>query len=208
MDNFKGNPNVGREKKSTPSEKSLAPVTNNVIVKKETEVKKFAKNFISEDVKSVKGHVFMNVIVPGIQRLLSEGIKSAVDGIIYGVRGIRNETIGARNISYSTYYDRNRVSYGSTGLPPVPSSAYTKSNVYSANEVEFIDRGEAEEVLFRLKEEIERYGLVSIGDFYDLIGQKHYHTDLKYGWRDLRDAEVVRARDRYRINFPKIIPLE
>lgn len=211
MNDFKGNSNVIKNQSNTPiSEKNITPITSNVTVKKETEVKKFAKQFISEDAKSVKGHIFMSVVVPGIQRLLSDVIKNTVDGIIYGIRGIRTDSGGTRNISYSNYYDRNRIvgNIGSTGLPILPPNVYAKSNVYSVNDVSFLDRGEAEEVLFRLREEIERYGMVSVGDFYDMISQKHVYTDLKYGWRDLRDAKVERVRDGYSILFPKITPLE
>ena len=207
MDGFKGNPNTAKTKQAAPVEKNITPITSQVTVKKETEVKKFARQFISDDAKSVKGYIFMSVIVPGIQRLLSDVIKNTVDGIIYGIRGIRPDRGNARNISYSSYYDRNTIGINS-GIPTIPTSMYAKSNVYSVNDVIFYDRGEAEETLLRLREEIERYGMVSVGDFYDLISQKHVYTDLKYGWRDLREAEVVRVRDGYAIRFPKIIPLE
>ena len=92
----------------------------------------------------------MSVIVPGIQRLLSDVIKNTVDGIIYGIRGIRPDRGNARNISYSSYYDRNTIGANSN-IPTIPTSMYAKSNVYSVNDVIFYDRGEAEETLLRLR---------------------------------------------------------
>lgn len=201
MDEFKGNSNASKEKK-TEEPRKIDPITKQVIVKKESEIKKFKQQFFTEDAKSVKGHIFMSVIVPGIQRLISDVVKNGIDWLIYGVKGSGAQS-GVRNVSYSSYYDRNKQS-----APTIPNSAYNRSGIYAVNEVAFMDRGEAEEVLLRLREEVERYGMVSVADFYDMISQKHNYTDQKYGWRDLRDAEVIRVRDGYSIKFPKIIPLE
>lgn len=208
MDEFKGNSKIAKNNsEKEKNEKNTSPITNQVKVKKESEFKKFTRQFISEDADAVKGHIFSNVIVPGIQRLLSDMIKNTVDGIIYGIRGIRPDQTGMKNI-----YNYNRISSpyygGTTGIPQIPQNAYAKASIYSVNDVEFFDRGEAEQVLYSLREMIQRYGMVSVGDFYDLISQKHVYTDLKYGWRDLREAEVVRIRNGYQIKFPKIIPLE
>ena len=50
--------------------------------------------------------------------------------------------------------------------------------------------------------------MVSVLDFYDLVGLKTNQQDNKYGWRDLATASVVRVPDGYSINFPKIVVLE
>lgn len=203
MDEFKGNSNAAKEKNKPLEQKKIEPVTQQVLVKKESELKKFKQQFFTEDAKSVKGHIFMNVIVPGVQRLISDVVKNGIDWLIYGVKGSGSQSSGLRNVSYSSYYDRNKQT-----TPTIPNSAYNRSGVYAVNEVAFMDRGEAEEVLLRLREEVERYGMVSVADFYDMISQNHNYTNRKYGWRDLRDAEVIRVRDGYSIKFPKIIPLE
>ncbi len=208
MDNFEGNSNALKKKQNLPLEREkIASVTDQVSVKKEGEIKKFGRQFFTEDARSVKGHIFTDVVIPGIQRLLSDIVKNGIDWLIYGVRGSSQDRGGIRNVSYRDYSSYNRNS-GSSGLPTIPNSTYSRSNIYSFNEITFFDRGEAEEVLLRLREEVDRYGMVSVGDFYDMISQAHSYTDLKYGWRDLRDAEVVRAREGYSIRFPKVVPLE
>jgi len=204
MDEFKGNSNANKEKPASAAEpRKIEPVTQKVTVKPESELKKFKHQFFTEDAKSVKGHIFLSVIVPGIQRLLSDIVKNGIDWLIYGVKGSSSQS-GIKNVSYSNYYDRNK-----STAPSVPSSAYhNKSTIYAVNDVSFLDRGEAEEVLMRLREEADRYGMVSVADFYDMISQKHNYTDQKYGWRDLREAEIIRSRDGYSIRFPKILPIE
>lgn len=198
MDNFKGNSNA--TKKPAEREK-LKAITKNVVVKKESEFKKFKNNFFAEDVKTVKGQVFMDVIIPGIQRLFTDSVKTWVDILVYGAR-TRNKDSRVGNISYSSYYDRNRPEYNK-----IPQATYNK-NVFNFNEVVLFDRGEIEQVLMSLREQIDRYGMVSVADFYDTIGQSAPYTANKYGWRDLSDAEIDRVRDGYSINFPKATILE
>ena len=60
----------------------------------------------------------------------------------------------------------------------------------------------------RLKEAVERYGMVSVVDFYDCISQPSKYTDQKYGWRDLSSATVIRVNGGYSIQFPKVVPLD
>jgi len=194
MDIFKGN-NTSKES----LDKKIEPITKAVVVKKESEFMKMKRQFFTEDARSVKGHLIQNVIIPGIQRLISDAVKSGIDWFIYGVRG--SSPSGARNVSYSNYYDR-------TKPPSIPNSNYNKPNAYSINDVTFTDRGEAEGVLMQMRDVIVKYGMASIADFYDMIYQKHTFTDNKYGWRDLKDADIFRVRDGYSIRFPKITALE
>lgn len=197
MDSLKGNSNASKK----PEERNIKPITEQVNVRKESEAKKLKRQFFSEDAKTVKGHVFSTVIIPGIQRLISDIVKNGIDWMIYGTKTPTGRS-GIGNVSYSNYYDRQR------GAPTIPSSTYNRPNAYAVNEVSFFDRGEAEEVLLQLREQVDRYGMVSVADFYDMISQKHNYTDQKYGWRDLRTAEVIRVKDGYSIKFPKITPIE
>lgn len=192
-------------KDSKIGEKKILPITKNVTVKKESEFSKLKKQFFTEDVHSVKGYVLTNVIIPGIQRLLSDVVKNSIDWVIWGIKGNSNPS-GIRNVSYTSYYsNQNRQpSYQQQAM----QSASQTPGAYRVNEIIFNDRGEAEETLLRLKEEAERYGTVSVADFYDMVSIKHSFTDVKYGWSDLRSADIQRNRDGYSIRFPKVIVIE
>ncbi|MFU8786312.1 MAG: hypothetical protein ACNA7U_03615 [Candidatus Izemoplasmataceae bacterium] len=198
MDNYKGNSNAG--KKPVEREK-IETVTKNVSIKKESELKKFKKNFFAEDSKTVKGQVFMDVIVPGIQRLFTDSIKTWVDVLVYGSRRNNKDTRGG-NVSYASYYDRNK----GPEYNKIPQATYNK-NAFSFNDVVLFDRGEAENVLMSLREQLNKYGMVSVGDFYDSIGQSAPYTANNFGWRDLDDVGIDRVRNGYSINFPKATPL-
>ena len=69
-------------------------------------------------------------------------------------------------------------------------------------------RGEAEDVLSRMDELIDTYGVVSVADLYDLVGISCNYTDNKYGWTNLRNAEPVRVRDGYMLKLPKALPID
>ena len=67
--------------------------------------------------------------------------------------------------------------------------------------------GEIEEAVAEMEELIDMYQLVSVADFYDLVGVSGNYTDNKYGWTNVRNASVVRVRDGYMIKLPKALPL-
>lgn len=202
MEDFKGNPDTPENNNPRPS---MKPVTTNVVVKKESEVKKMGKRFFSEDAKTVGSHVVDTVLIPSLQKLLSDVVKGGIDWLIYGSKGSRPQT-GVGTISYGSYYSRNGI------VNPTP--VYTnpmlaqKPTLYAVNDVLIVDRGEAEEVLLRMKESINLYGMVSVGDFYDLVGQRASFTDQKWGWFDLRTADIIRVDGGFCIRFPKVQPIE
>ena len=77
---------------------------------------------------------------------------------------------------------------------------------YSGNDL--YSEGEAEDVLSRMDELIDTYGVVSVADLYDLVGISCNYTDNKYGWTNLRNAEPVRVRDGYMLKLPKALPID
>lgn len=203
MEDLKGNPNVVSERNNPKP--AMNAVTTNVIVKKDSEAKKIGKRFFAEDAKTVGSHVAESVIIPSLQKLLSDIVKGGIDWLIYGSKGSVPKT-GVGTISYGSYYSRGGIvnptpTYGNPMLSQKPS-------LYSVNDVIFADRGEAEEVLLRMKESIDSYGMVSVGDFYDLVGQRAVFTDQKWGWFDLKTADIIRVDGGFSIRFPRVQPIE
>ena len=204
MEEFKSNSNASKENQQNdiPAPKN-APVTTNVTA---INKKKFSfGNFFAADAKTVGQHVVETILVPSLQKLLSDSVKGAIDWFIYGSKGRPNPTSGPGTVSYWRNYQ----------VPTCGNSLYYQNNgpmqrpgVYSINDFKFQDRGDAEAVLMRMNEAIGRYGMVSVADFYDFIGQRCSFTDQKYGWYDLRAAQVIRYDDGFSIQFPKAQPIE
>ena len=78
---------------------------------------------------------------------------------------------------------------------------------YYVEEFVFESRGEATSVLEAMKDVIDKYGAVSVADYYDLCdGWKSDYEANKFGWVTLKDAKVVRIREAYKLSLP--IPVE
>lgn len=179
----------------TPPKKVEKVVTGVVKPKKKGIVRKLSDIFISEDIGDVKSYIFWDIVIPS----LKDAIEDTIHMMLRGDSGRRRS--GSSKISYREYWnkpDRGNTSRHST-------SARTS---YSYDDVVLGSRGEAEEVLARMDELIDRYSIVSVADFYDLVGITGNFTDNKYGWTDIRSATVVRVRDGYMIKLPKAMPLD
>lgn len=72
-----------------------------------------------------------------------------------------------------------------------------------------ISREEAKLILKYMQEIIDRYGNVTLADFYDLIDIRCVYTDTKKGWRSLTGTRVslMRRKGSYRIKLPDLVDI-
>ena len=205
MENYKSNSHRSKEKlKESGSErKKLEKVVQGTAkVKKKSKTSKFAEMFLAEDVSSVKSHIVADVLIPAAKKLLVDTVRDAVDMLVYGEtnRGKRLNGYRSDYVSYNRFSDRR------DDRRPINDSR-TRSS-YSYDDIVLESRGEAEEVLDRMDELIEAYGMVSVMDLYDLVGVSGNYTDNKYGWVNIKNAEPVRTMGGgYMLKLPKAIPL-
>lgn len=202
MEEYPSNSNKVKEAKRQQAltEKKVEKViTGTARTKKKSEVRKFTDVFISEDVNNVKSYILMDVLVPAIKKAISDIVTNGVDMILYGEAGFNKKRSTVSKISYNKMFDDPRSSRihserGRTGL--------------DYDELIFDSRGDAEAVLSALEDIIAQFGVASVGDLYDLaqVSTTNYAIN-KYGWSDLRSAEVIRARDGYMIKLPRALPL-
>lgn len=201
MDEYKPNSHKFKEERreSVPEKKVEKVIAGTVKSKKKNEIQKFADVFISEDVGNVKSYILLDVLVPAIKKAISDIVTNGIDMILYGGSYRTKSNSAASKVSYRSYYD------GRNGRRDY-SAARTKTG-YNYDDIILDNRGEAEDVLSRMDELISTYGVVSVADLYDLVGVTGNYTDNKYGWTDIRSAQVVRIRDGYLIKLPKALPL-
>lgn len=190
------------ENNKTPDRKIEKVVTGVVKTKKKSKISQAMDNFISEDAKNVKSYVFGEVLIPAIKKAISDIVTDGIDIILYGEARGRNKRSTADRVSYRSYYDdrggRNRMNERQAIM----------AGSYSYDDIILSTRGEAEDVLSRMDELIETYGLVRVADLYDLVGITGNYTDNKYGWMNIRNAEIIRVRDGYMIKMPRAVPID
>lgn len=198
MSEYKSNSHRSKETERAEREvKKVERVVNGKVKSKKKN--KFADTFISEDAASVKEYIIFDVLIPAAKNAISDMVTTGIQMMLYGeVRGT-SKTKGSK-VSYSKYYDDRRDR-------DYDRRSRTRAG-YDYDEIILESRAEAEEVLNSMDELLERYGLVSIADLYDLVGITGNYTDNKYGWTNLRHASVQRLRDGYLLKLPRAIPLD
>lgn len=205
MSDYKPNSHKSKVENATRSgeEKKVEKVVRGKVkTKKKTEIRKFADVFIAEDAANVKSYILMDVLVPAVKKAISDIVQDGVSMILYGSAngGSKNRYGNASYVSYRSYSDRDRRDDRRNDY------ARNRSR-YDFDDIILSDRGEAEEVLTRMDELIDTYGIVSVADLYDLVGINCDYTDNKYGWTNIRNAEAIRVRDGYMLKLPKPLPI-
>lgn len=74
---------------------------------------------------------------------------------------------------------------------------------YPIDEYIFVNKDNACDVLDRLRNLSEKYGYVTIADYYRACKKEPNYFDAHYGWRKLDNATVESYNFAYRIAFPK-----
>lgn len=200
MEEYKPNSHRSKEEAATPKEKKVEKVVHGAVkTRKKSGLEKAKGLFISDDAANLKSYVLMDVLIPAFKKAISDIVTNGIEMILYGETGRSRKNSPAGSVSYRNFYDR-RDSDRRQLNSPVRTG-------YSVDDVVLETRGEAEDVLARMDELIEMYGVVSVADLYDLIGVTGNYTDNKYGWTNIRNAEPIRVRDGYLLKLPKPLPI-
>lgn len=193
------NSHKSKEKVEKQEKKVERVVSGPVRQRKKSEVRKLADVFVSEDISNVKQYVLMDVLVPAIKKAISDIVTNGIDMVLYGETGRSSKReSGASRVSYRSYYEKERDRREDRGRVRTG---------YDFDEYILKTRAEAEEVLSQMDDLIDRYQVVSVADYCELIGVRSNYTDNNYGWTNIRNASVVRSRDGWVIKLPRAVPI-
>lgn len=189
---YEGNSHKERDEKANQEAKKKIEkvVSGPVRVKKKSGFARFMGNFISDNLPDVANRIVSDIVVPAIKK----GITQSIDILLNG--SITTTRTNASKVSYRSYYDE----------PRAREAAPARSS-FNYDDIVFDSYGEADLVLSTLDDAIREYGMVSVADLYDAVNLSCDYTANKYGWRNLRNAEVVRSRDGWTLKMPRPTPL-
>lgn len=192
-----------KQKQTASTDKQIQKVAKSATKTKTNEVRKLADIFISEDVTNVKNYIFMDVIVPAVKKAIYDVVTNGIDMFLYGGSGKGKSSSNSSKVSYRNYYERkdNGSSYRS-------SDNNTSRNALDYEDIVFATRGEAEAAKQQMIDVIERYGMVTVGDLYEMADLTPPYTSQSYCWTDLHTAETQRVRDGYILKLPKARPID
>lgn len=197
---YKPNSHKSREQEALhdplPERRTEKVVSGGVRQRKKTGLSKAGSVFLPGDVNSIKDYILMEVLVPSIKRAISDIVCNGVNMLLgEPERGRKGSSAGAK-VSYRQYYQQD----DRRDRPRARAS-------YSYDDIIFDNRGDAEEVLYRMEELLDRFDAVSVADLFDMAGMSCNYTDNKYGWTDLEGARVKSVRDGYIIDLPRATTL-
>lgn len=199
---FAPNSNKYKQEQKEAAEKRVTKpvVTSGAKLKKKSGVNKFADVFISEDIGSVKSYVAEDIIIPGIKKVLFEIITTTFETLFWGKGGGSSSRASVDRFSYSSCYKDSR------GSRPSESK-----NRFEYDDIKFSSRSDAARVREEMVNVIDRYGFVTVLDYYDMAEITAPHTANKYGWmskQSIIHADIIGVRDGYIIKLPKAMPID
>ena len=165
--------------------------------KKKSELRKFANEFIVDDVKNIKSYVITDVLIPTIKDTIWDILTNTLDMFLFN--GSKEHGKGRKKgskISYRDYYDSSS-----------KKRSHEIRDRFDFDDLEFDSRSEADAVLTGMFEVLENYDVVTVSDMYDMADVTAPYTANRYGWTTLRTAEVVRVRNAYILKLPRPKPI-
>lgn len=210
---FPGNSNRQREESrgERPDEKKVERVVESTVVRRKKPLgKRFAEIFFGGDSKGVLGYVASEVLLPAARDALADAITQGVERLLFGDAQSTSRRTGRRP-GTTSYVNYGRYSQSTTSNPrrEEPRVGHRRSRTsHDFDDIVLATRVEAETVIERLFDLIERYGQATVSDLYELVGISGNFTDEKWGWADMRGSGVRRVREGYLLDLPKTEPLD
>lgn len=197
MQNYKPNSHRFKEEQKTASaeEKRVNHVVNGAAKTKPNKARKLAGIFISDDISNVKSYILNDVLLPSLKKAVLGAIDMSLPGGSVGY----NKRSSESKVSYRKYYDE-------------PGDRQRASSVqrdrFDHDDIIFETRGDAELALDEMHDILERYKIVRVADLYDIAQLSQPYTSNRYGWTNLRSAEIIRAGGGYIIRLPRALPID
>lgn len=202
--------------KPKAEEKKVARVTTGeVIQRKKSLGRRFKETFISgADSKSVFEYVSFEILIPAAKDLFLDAMNAGMERKFFGEARSAGRRGYGRSGGGHTAYNRMGSSRPSMNDifrrddPRTLSPSRRARANHDFGEIVLETRAEGIEVIDSLFELISKYEVATVSDLYDMVNVDSDFTDNRYGWVDLRGADVVRVRDGYLLNLPRPEPID
>lgn len=176
---------------------------------------KVLSEIIADDIQEVGSWFFHDVVIPSFKNVLSDGFNALLfgpdNGRRYGYSGGSN-TI-RRITPYSSLYNgySNRVTNNNAQQDRIERrrggiGGYSCQDIlieYNNGESRRDTECRARDVLTQMRIYLNKYNYVSVGDFYDAVGETPEKEDHNWGWYDLSGAYLRANGEGIVIHMPK-----
>ena len=188
------------QRKKEVEKRTEKVVAGTVKTKKRGEMRKLADNLISEEVSNIKTYLVADILIPTIKNTIWDAITNSLDMVLFGGSGRtkRSSGGGGNRFSYDKQYRSNE---------RLPNEVRARSR-FEMDDIIFESRGEAESVLEEMYAVLDEYQIVRVADLYDMAGLTQPYTSNRWGWTNLRNAQVNRVRDGFIIELPSAMAID
>ena len=219
MDDFPANSDRSKEEineTSEPKEATKEPkkvIEGQVVRKKKSVGRKFKETFIGGSASTVGEYILYDILIPAIKDTLADVTTQGVERMLFSEVRSSSRRSGKRGRdNYTNYsnYTRRTEQRGSPFDDRRPDPRRRRPSAkYEFEDIIIPTRAEAEKVIDRLFDVIQKYDAVSVADLYELIGITGNYMDNKWGWYDIHGHDlVIRVSQGYLLNLPSPEPLK
>jgi hypothetical protein len=202
-------PNSRRAREAPPEEKKVEKVIEGAVVRRKKPLgKKFGELFVVGDSKSVTQYLILEVVVPAIRDLIVDTVTQGVERSIFG-----DQRAPSRRSAPTSRYGGppGYTSYNKPASRQEPRRlSRSARETHNFDEIILPTRREADDVLDRLSDMIEKYDSTTVSDLYMLVGETPNFADENWGWykEDFARSGVTKVRDGYLLDLPRPVALK
>ena len=190
---------LGDVTKQAPTEsREIQKVEKVKVVQKETVAKKTVTRFFGGDPKDVAMYTLRDVLLPALKETLLDIICKGSERLIMGDNAPINRNFRRHNGRIDQY-----TSYNSMYDGPSRLNVNRARSRYDFADILIDSRPKAEDILSRMNDLLDNYGVVRVSDFYNEVGVTGVYTDQNWGWTDLRGSSVRQVRGGWVIEMPQ-----
>lgn len=212
---FPGNSHTEKVKKQKQEEdkpvKNVEKVVEGVVVqRKRGWLRRVQEAMTGDDAQTVGAYILYEVAIPAFRDLIFDIIRNGAERSLYGeIRPSRGSGrgLGRNNVINYGSMSRSRLDDRDVRSDRREISTRARRN-HDFGEIIIPDRGEAEEVIDRLVDLIDRFHVATVSDLLDLVGVTSDYSDEKWGWYNLASARAIRTRDGYLLDLPRTEPID
>lgn len=209
---FPGNSHKDTEKSTPtvkPEKKEVAKVvTGEVVQRKKSIGSRFKGVFLGGEIRNASQYIASNVLLPSLRDLIVDATSKGIERFVYGEAGGPRRRASSDpyrpRISYNTAPERQRQRDRGMGMLPDQPPLGSIPRRHQLNDIILVSREEAELVLERLVDIIDKYDVVSVADLHDLVGLPTNYVDNKWGWVNLAHVDVRQTRQGWMLDLPPV----
>lgn len=197
-------PKMPKEEKP-PVDKDIQTVVSTPAVQRKTPLgRRFKSIFFRGEFKGAAKYVVSDVLLPALKNMFVDATSRGAERIVYGESAPRRRSeLGRPRFSYNNPVDRGYRSPRGM-LPDQPPIPRRRQDI---GEIILVSRADAEAVVERLTDIIDKFDVASVADLHELVELPSTYIDNKWGWSALRGVDIRQIREGYVIDLPPVEPL-